>query len=105
MKSLTCWIFQFTGSLCFSQTLGSSYYQNNKDSDMKKLIIVLLIVFGGKGIAQNATTYKIERLKPPTKFLYQLPSSEVFKLLKANIEKRSQLPDSIVAFGEHPRLA
>jgi len=71
---------------------------------MKKLFIILLIVFGGKGIAQNLTTYKIESLTPPTKFLYQRPSSDSFKFLKANIEKSSQLPDSLVTFGEHPFL-
>jgi hypothetical protein len=71
---------------------------------MKKLIIVLLIVFGGKGIAQNSTTYDIESLKPPTKHLYQRPSNETFKFLKGSIEKSSQLPDSLVTFGEHPFL-
>jgi hypothetical protein len=71
---------------------------------MKKLIIVLLIVFGGKGIAQNSTTYKIESLTPPTKFLYQRPACDAFKFSKANIEKSSQLPDSLVTFGEHPFL-
>ncbi len=71
---------------------------------MKKLIIVLLIVFGGKGIAQNPTTYKIESLNPPTKFLYQRPSCDAFKFSMANIEKSSPLPDSLVTFGEHPFL-
>lgn len=71
---------------------------------MKKLIIVLLIVFGGKGIAQNSTTYEIESLTPPTKFINQRPASETFKFSKANIEKSSQLPDSLVTFGEHPFL-
>ena len=71
---------------------------------MKKLIIVFLIVFGGKGIAQNSTTYDIESLKPPTKYLYQRTSNEAFEFLKANIEKSSQLPDSLVTFGEHPFL-
>jgi hypothetical protein len=71
---------------------------------MKKIIIVLLIVIGVNGFAQKATTYKIESLTPPAELLYQRPSIDAFKFSKANIEKSSQLPDSLVIFGEHPFL-
>ncbi|MDP4240482.1 MAG: DUF4419 domain-containing protein, partial [Bacteroidota bacterium] len=71
---------------------------------MKKIIIILLIVIGVKGFAQTPTTYKIESLTPPAKLLYQRPSIDAFKFSKANIEKSSQLPDSLVTFGEHPFL-
>lgn len=53
---------------------------------------------------QNSSTFEIETLLKPEKFLYQTPSNNVFKFLKADIEKNSQLPDSLVTFGEHPFL-
>lgn len=71
---------------------------------MKKLLIVLCIVFGVKGFAQNATTYKIERLTPPDGLLYQRSSAEAFKYMKGSLEKTSQFPDSLVTYGDHPFL-
>ena len=72
---------------------------------MKRLFIVLLIVLSGKGIAQNSTTYEIESLTPPAKFLYERPSIETYKFTTVKIEKCSQMPASLVTFGEHPFLA
>lgn len=71
---------------------------------MKKLIIVLLIICGVKGVAQNSTTYKIESLTPPSKLLDQRPSIDAFKFSAKQIEKSAKLPDSLVIFGEHPFL-
>ena len=63
---------------------------------MKRLFIVLLIVLSGKGIAQNSTTYEIESLTPPAKFLYERPSIETYKFTTVKIEKCSQMPASLV---------
>jgi hypothetical protein len=68
---------------------------------MKKLIIVLLIICGVKGVAQNSTTYIIESLTPPSKLLDQRPSIDAFKFSAKQIEKSAKLPDSLVIFGEH----
>jgi hypothetical protein len=71
---------------------------------MKNIITITLIIFSIKISSQELTTFEIETLTKPEKFLNQEPSSEVFKYLKADIEKSSKLPDSIVTFGEHPFL-
>jgi hypothetical protein len=71
---------------------------------MKNILTLLLIIFGLKAIGQTSSTYEIESLSKPDKILYETPSNQVFKFLKADIEKNSQLPDSIVTYGEHPFL-
>ena len=71
---------------------------------MKYLLPFFLIIVGLKAIGQTSSTYEIESLNKPTKFLYETSPNEVFKDLKADIEKTSQLPDSIVTYGEHPFL-
>ena len=71
---------------------------------MKTIITSMLALTSFASFCQNANTFEIETLSKPEKFLYQTPSSNVFKFLKADIEKNSQLPDSLVTFGEHPFL-
>lgn len=63
-----------------------------------------MIIVCVNSFAQNSTTYTIEKLSKPSKFLYQMPSTDVFNYSKANIEKLSELPDSLVTMGEHPFL-
>lgn len=71
---------------------------------MKNLILFFLLLISIKVSSQELTTFEIETLTKPNKFLYQTPSSEVFKYLKADIEKSSKFPDSLVTYGEHPFL-
>jgi Domain of unknown function (DUF4419) len=74
---------------------------------MKTTILLLLLqfsLFAQKLTSQNSSTYEIEKLSKPANFLFEIPSNKVFKYLKADIEKNSVLPDSIVHFGEHPFL-
>lgn len=71
---------------------------------MKNIFTLLLIIFGLKAIGQTSSTYDIESLTKPDKLLYETPSNQFFKYLKADIEKNSQLPDSMVTYGEHPFL-
>lgn len=71
---------------------------------MKNLFIFFILLTSSQVSSQELTTFEIETLTKPDEFLYQKPSSEVFKYLKADIEKSSKLPDSIVTFGEHPFL-
>ncbi|MDR6561150.1 MULTISPECIES: DUF4419 domain-containing protein [unclassified Arcicella] len=71
---------------------------------MKKLITTVLALASFTSFCQTQNTFEIETLTKPEKFLYQTSSKDVFKFLKADIEKNSQLPDSIVTFGEHPFL-
>ncbi len=71
---------------------------------MKNLFIIFILLTSSQVSSQELTTFEIETLTKPEKFLNQEPSSEVFKYLKADIEKSSKLPDSIVTFGEHPFL-
>ncbi len=71
---------------------------------MKNLFIFFILLTSSQISSQELTTFEIETLTKPEKFLNQEPSSEVFKYLKADIEKSSKLPDSIVTFGEHPFL-
>jgi hypothetical protein len=49
-------------------------------------------------------TFEIEKLSKPEKLIHQTTPTNIFKWLKADIEKKSQLPDSLVAYGEHPFL-
>jgi len=72
---------------------------------MKNILTTLLVVLCVSGFAQNSTTYTIEKLSKPSKYLHQIPSGDVFKYSKANIEKLSELPDSLVNMGEHPFLS
>lgn len=71
---------------------------------MKTIITSMLALTSFASFCQNPNTFEIETLSKPEKFLYQTPSNNVFKFLKADIEKNSQLPDSLVTFGEHPFL-
>ena len=71
---------------------------------MKNLIIFFLVLLSSQVSSQELTTFEIETLTKPEKFLYQQPSNKVFEYLKADIEKSSKLPDSLVTFGEHPFL-
>jgi hypothetical protein len=71
---------------------------------MKNNIAFLLVILGLNAIGQTSNTYEIETLTKPDKFLYQSPSNEVFKYSRAEIEKRSIFPDSLVTYGEHPFL-
>jgi hypothetical protein len=71
---------------------------------MKNILMLFLIIFGLKAIGQTSSTYEIESLSKPDKILYETPSNQVFKYLKADIEKNSQLPDALVTYGEHPFL-
>lgn len=71
---------------------------------MKTIITSMLALTSFASFCQNQSTFEIETLSKPEKFLYQTPSNNVFNFLNANIEKNSQLPDSLVTFGEHPFL-
>lgn len=71
---------------------------------MKNIVTILLIFISIKLSSQDLSTFEIETLTKPNNFLYQTPSNKVFKFLKADIEKSSKLPDSLIIFGEHPFL-
>ena len=71
---------------------------------MKKIAVIFLVLFSEQVLSQSVTTYEIEKLSSPENFLLQLSPDDVFKFLKADIEKRSQLPDSLVYYFEHPFL-
>jgi hypothetical protein len=85
--------------------VGGNYNRLHENKqNMKNILTLLLMIFGLKTIGQTSSTYEIENLSKPDKFLYETPSDQVFKYLKADIEKNSQLPDNIVTYGEHPFL-
>lgn len=71
---------------------------------MKNIITIVLILFSTQVFAQKGMTFEIEKLSKPDKFVYQTTPTNIFKSLKADIEKKSQLPDSLVSYGEHPFL-
>lgn len=71
---------------------------------MKNVSIIILLFITIKVSSQDLTTFEIETLSKPEKSLYQEPSNKVFQYLKADIEKSSKLPDSLVTYGEHPFL-
>ena len=71
---------------------------------MKNGIIIFLIFISIKVSSQELTTFEIETLTKPVKFLNNEAPNKVFEYLKADIEKSSKLPDSIVTYGEHPFL-
>jgi len=71
---------------------------------MKKTGLIFLIVLGLGAFGQTTSTYEIESLTKPEKFLRQIHSTKVLNYLQVNLEKNSQLPDSLVFYGEHPFL-
>lgn len=71
---------------------------------MKKLIPLIFVFFWTQSFSQNSTTYEIEKLSVPEKLIYQTTPQNIFRFLKSDIEKSSQLPDSLVSYGEHPFL-
>lgn len=71
---------------------------------MKNVILFFLLLLSFKISSQELDTFEIETLSKPKKFLYQTPSNQIFKFSKADIEKSSKLPDSLVTFYEHPFL-
>lgn len=71
---------------------------------MKNITTIFLILLSTQVFAQKGMTFEIEKLSKPDKFVYQTTSTNIFKSLKADIEKKSQLPDSLISYGEHPFL-
>ncbi|HRP90330.1 MAG TPA: DUF4419 domain-containing protein [Edaphocola sp.] len=71
---------------------------------MKHIITIIFILFSTQMFAQEGTTFEIEKLSKPKKFVYQTTPTSIFKFLKADIEKMSQLPDSLISYGDHPFL-
>ncbi len=71
---------------------------------MKNIITIVLILISTQVFAQKRMIFEIEKLSKPDKFVSQTTHTEIFKSLEADIEKTSQLPDSLVAYGEHPFL-
>ncbi|WP_293307498.1 DUF4419 domain-containing protein [Pedobacter sp. UBA5917] len=72
---------------------------------MKNILLFFLIFICAKAFCQNATVVEIETLSKPAKFIPVVPSSEILKVLKADIEKNVEnLPDSLVYYGKHPFL-
>jgi hypothetical protein len=71
---------------------------------MKNILIIFLLLITIKVSSQDLTNFEIEKLSKPEKLLNQKSSSKVFEYLKADIEKSSKLPDSLVTYGEHPFL-
>jgi len=72
---------------------------------MKKIFLLLVIFISTKSFCQNATVVEIEKLSQPEKLIPVVPTQEILKVLKANVEKNVEnLPDSLVYYGEHPFL-
>jgi Domain of unknown function (DUF4419) len=71
---------------------------------MRHSIVVILMIVFVKGQTQNSTTFDIEKLSKPKGYVYQSTPKEIFKYANANIEKHSNLPDSLVSFHEHSFL-
>ncbi len=71
---------------------------------MRYITTIFILIISIKMSSQELNTFEIETLSKPKKFIYQTPSNELFKYSKANIEKSSKFPDSLVTFGEHPFL-
>ncbi|MBS1578021.1 MAG: DUF4419 domain-containing protein [Bacteroidetes bacterium] len=71
---------------------------------MKNFITIILVFFSTQAFSQKGMTFEIEKLSKPEKFVYQTTPTNIFKSLKADIEKKSEFPDSLVSYGEHPFL-
>jgi hypothetical protein len=72
---------------------------------MKKILLLLSILIATKSFCQKATVVEIETLSKPAKLIPVVPTNEVLKVLKADIEKNVEnLPDSLIYYGEHPFL-
>lgn len=72
---------------------------------MKNIITLILLFFSTQVFSQNATTFEIEKLTKPENFIVETTPINIFISLKADIEKKSALPDSLISYGEHPFLA
>jgi hypothetical protein len=72
---------------------------------MKNLIVLILVFISTQVFSQKAKTFEIEKLTKPENFIIETTPTNIFKSLKADIEKKSQLPDSLISYGEHPFLA
>ena len=74
---------------------------------MKKFLLFtfIFLLLSVLSYSQKSITYKIEKLSKPEKFLKQETPGQIFKDLKADVEKTSNMPDSLVYFGEHPFLS
>ena len=72
---------------------------------MKKILLLLVIFISTKSFCQKATVVEIETLSKPAKLIPVVPTSEILKVLKADVERNIEnLPDSLVYYGEHPFL-
>lgn len=72
---------------------------------MKKILILLFVFIATKSFCQNVTVVEIETLSKPAKLIKVVPSNEILKALRADVEKNVEnLPDSLVYYGEHPFL-
>lgn len=72
---------------------------------MKKILLLLFVFISTKSLCQNATVVEIETLSKPAKLIPVVPSNEILKVLRADVEKNVEnLPDSLVYYGEHPFL-
>lgn len=64
----------------------------------------LMIIFHYTTMAQEKTIIQIEKLTKPTALLKQIDSKTIYNQFKLGLVKSSAMPDSLVAFGEHPFL-
>lgn len=71
---------------------------------MKNLSLVFLFIFCQNLIGQNSSTYEIEQLSKPEKYLHESSVDKISEFFNANIEKSSILTKSIVNFNEHSFL-
>ena len=72
---------------------------------MRKIFLLLIIFINTKSFCQKATVVEIEKLSKPEKLIPVVPTQEILKVLKADVEKNVEnLPDSLVYYGEHPFL-
>lgn len=71
---------------------------------MKNNIAIILLLLSSQVFSQKGMTFEIEKLSKPHGYVYQTSTKNIFKSLDIDIEKTSQLPDSLVSFGEHPFL-
>lgn len=72
---------------------------------MKNLILILLFFASLNAFSQKATVVEIETLSQPARLIPVLPSNQILKELRADVEKNvDNLPDSLIYYGEHPFL-
>src|SRR6478672_945071 len=71
---------------------------------MKNTLIIIFTLFSVQVFSQERETFEIEKLSKPEKLVKETTSANIFKYLKADIEKNSPLPDSLISYGEHPFL-